>query len=282
MARQRQRQPLFTLALALALAATTSLAACDLDALLGNGEECASDDDCSGDDICDGGECVECENDRDCDDDEECDDGECESVGEGEGEGEEGEGEGEGEGEEGEGEGEGEECDGLTIQGECVGNTLRLCLTDGTVGEFDCGEENATCELINPDYGFDCAIPSGNDCIADDGQGGVILLTCDGSSPGCQLQETSAVCVNGAGTCSAADIDTCDGDRFIIGCAGVLDEVQTNGQAAFFDCADLSASCFPTDGCLVTTPAGACQPGVSKCGTDIGTAVDCPDTRLCP
>ena len=257
--------------------------ACDLDALLG-GDECSSDSDCSGNDICDGGECVECENDRDCDDDEECNSGECESIGEGEGEGEAGEGEGEGEGEagEGEGEGEGEGCGDLTIEGECVGNTLRLCLTDGTVGEFNCSDESATCELINPDYGFDCALPAGATCLGDDGNGGTIVLACDGSQPGCQLSDGAAQCVNGAGVCGVDDVETCDGDRYIIGCAALISETQTNGQTAFFDCADLGASCFPTDGCLVTGAGAACLPGVSKCGTDVGTAVDCPESRLCP
>jgi hypothetical protein len=270
------------------VAASLTFSACDLDALLGGGDECSADSDCRGDDICDGGECVECENDRDCDDDEECDDGECENISEGEGEGEGGEGEGEageGEGEEGEGEGEGEGeegCGDLTIQGECVGNTLRLCLTDGTVAEFNCSDESATCELINPEYGFDCALPAGASCLADDGQGGTFILSCDGSQPGCQLSDGAAVCVSGAGTCGVDDVETCDGDRFIIGCAALLEETQTNGQAAFFDCADLSASCFPTDGCLVTTPGAACLPGVSKCGTDVATAVDCPEARFCP
>jgi hypothetical protein len=304
-----------SLLLLLSLLCTTlaSTACLDLDALFA---ECDSDSDCDDDEECnDDGECeeLECTEDDDCDPGEECRrdeckrisctndeecgegafcdlvDGKCDEIpdGEGEGEGEEGEGEGEGEfgegegeGEFGEGEGEGDPCGGVSPEGQCNGDIIERCV-DGFVQTANCNSSpfpsgQTDCQFVTAVDRVECAVQAGSQCILS---GGTAVALCQGSSPGCRLDDTtSGTCVSSAAFCVSSDEFQCIGSKFILTCS---DEAGFgSGQPLYVDCAVSGGTCTPNVGCLIPD-GGFCAPDITQCGDSFSPTI-CPASGVCP
>jgi hypothetical protein len=155
-------------------------------------------------------------------------------------------------------------CGPITFEGECQGDILSYCDTDNDeVIMVDCDAEYGPatiCTEIDPTYGFDCALATGESCLFDIGSGEFAAAFCQGNAPGCVETAEDATCEENVGTCVDGDVRSCRGDRLVVEC--------NVGQPWVVDCAGYAGTC-ETDHCLV--PGGilcdddvlVCQPGTS-------------------
>ena len=134
----------------------------------------------------------------------------------------------------------------------------------------------ATCVLINADWGYDCGVATGGQCIYQDPTTGSARVTfCSASGAGCLINVNTPdagggeKCTANMGTCTAATPDAgftpvCDGTKLKIGC-------RVN-QPYGFECAP--GAC--TGGKCVSVVGGPCDnspTGSFTCGTGLHCVV---------
>lgn len=151
------------------------------------------------------------------------------------------------------------ECDGVTAEGFCEGDTLTYCDVDADeVITVDCADQlsprDATCIEVNPTYGSDCAVAVGEDCLLDDGT----ILFCQGTDPGCLDSVTGFACTEDLGPCTEAEEGTCDGDLLLSVC--VVD------QPFVVDCASYGGACSEAEEACVMDAGELCDDVDFVCG----------------
>ena len=152
----------------------------------------------------------------------------------------------------------GDACGDLTYQGECVGDTLRFC-NSGQIVELDCPvliDPLSTCAEVTPEYGFDCVMPSGENCGFDT-LGGLFVAFCDGTAPGCAQVSDGFVCVEDVGPCAAEEIGRCIGDFFVADCVV--------NQPFVLHCSDHGGICEAEVGCVDIVEGGVCDGQLLQC-----------------
>ncbi len=182
-------------------------------------------------------------------------------------------------------------CGSVTAVGQCQGPVLEYCdPTKNTLTQLDCAQvappdagEVFSCELIDAAYGYDCAAPSGGNCLETDSSGNTFPTFCVGSNVGCVLGPRSALCQSNLSPCVSVDSDA--GFTFSgalqnqTACSANLLQVICNvDQPTAWDCAALGGTCGAILGgaaCL-NLPAGqVCDSTQFFCGT--GTTCLDPD-----
>lgn len=164
-------------------------------------------------------------------------------------------------------------CGMVTPEGECDGNTVRYCdetATPPALTTYDCTVEfdpAAICQTINAEYGVDCAMPTGGECVFTDPDDNLIQAFCQGRGAGCVETATRSMCVTGTSTCTVDDVGTCAGDRAIVDCA--------EGQGWYLDCPSFGATC--RDGACVGVPEG----GSCGDGLECAASLMCSDEFEC-
>ncbi len=156
-------------------------------------------------------------------------------------------------------------ADGSPVSGECDGNTLSACDPD-TAESFsvDCaaswGGIGGVCgEYVDGE--LTCVVQPGDQCLADFGDGNVIL-PCAGVTPSCEFTvDTGWACGDGTrGTCTADDVDGCIGDLLVRAC------LVADGLPAGIDCGAVGGTCNATEALCDNVPAGGlCATGIVEC-----------------
>jgi|GEM_PF-793757 len=158
-------------------------------------------------------------------------------------------------------------CNGITLQGECEGNTVRFCANDEVI-EYDCSvrfpDTNATCGEVSAEYGFDCIFAEGDSCSWANGEGQTLATFCP-PGDGCLLDGAeNAVCVDAIGTCTADDVasgPTCIGNNVMLRC----DENTPHGiqcpQGSV--CSDATCGAIPAGGYCDDSGFYACGPNLT-------------------
>jgi MYXO-CTERM domain-containing protein len=158
-------------------------------------------------------------------------------------------------------------CGMVTPEGECDGNTVRYCdetATPPALTTYDCTidfDPAAICQTISAEYGVDCAMPTGGECVFTDPDDNLVQVFCQGRGAGCVETSTGSACVTGTSTCTVDDVGTCAGQRALVDCA--------EGQGWYLDCPSFGATC--SDGACVGVPEG---------GT-CGDGLECAATLMC-
>ncbi|MFT4702621.1 MAG: hypothetical protein ACI81R_000307 [Bradymonadia bacterium] len=211
-----------------------------------DGTEDGSVDDAS----TDAGECAACSSSRDCTGGTVCVDGCCE-VAPDTGTPDTGAG-----------------CGDVTFAGECEGNVARWC-QDNTLMEIDCATDfltRATCEFINDDFGFFCAVAPTAECVVPDSQGAPQPVLCTGTDPACSFTGEAYICVE--------NVDGCVVDGFAPGCIGEFFAQNCNQQQVVgLDCGEIGGVCGG-EGCEALPANGPCAETVLLCGPALDCVVD--------
>ena len=164
-------------------------------------------------------------------------------------------------------------CGMVTPEGECDGNTVRYCdetATPPALTTYSCTEDfdpAAICQTINPEYGVDCAMPTGGECVFTDPDDNLVQVFCQGRGAGCVETSTGSVCVTGTSTCTVDDVGTCVGQRAVVDCA--------EGQGWFLDCPSFGATCS-NGGCVGVPEGQACGDGL-----ECAAGLTCSDMFEC-
>lgn len=164
-------------------------------------------------------------------------------------------------------------CGTVTPEGECNGNTLLYCDTTATPNElvtFDCVSKidpGAICQTISPEYGVDCALAPGTECVYADENDDLFFLFCQGAGAACVETATTSVCSTGIAACTEDEIGACRGDQAVVDCV--------EGQGWYLDCASLGGSC-DTGSCVGIPEGGACGDGI-----ECATGLVCDDAFTC-
>ncbi len=170
--------------------------------------------------------------------------------------------------------GDGFECfsssscpDGTPDAGVCVGNTLSYC-DAGTTVSTDCdaawGGIGGVCGAY-ASGGLTCVVPTGDTCVADLGDGNV-LLPCAGAAPSCEYTDgVGYVCGGGdRGSCTAADEGGCIGDMLVQACIG------STRVPYGIDCGSLGATCSePASACTNAPEGSLCVTGLIECAAGL-------------
>ena len=148
-------------------------------------------------------------------------------------------------------------CEGITGKGQCDGNVLSYCNANNVRVTTDCPTEflpevgsGATCRLIDNDFGYDCAFPTGESCLYDSGAD-IVPLSCSDDGDACLIDVTNEkgfVCTENVPLCTvpaANEVFTpvCDGDFLFVDCLA-------GQQPLGYDCAANGGTCT-ADGCRV-------------------------------
>jgi len=163
-------------------------------------------------------------------------------------------------------------CGAVTFEGECNGTTLLYCDDQATPEELitvDCTTEldtAATCIIVSPKYGADCAAATGHECIFVDENSDLIQGFCQGTGAGCVETATTSRCVTNE-ACVEADIATCRGDRAVLDC--------NNGQPWLEDCVSFGGTCG--NGVCIGIPQG----GFCGDGLECAAGLECNDEGEC-
>lgn len=164
-------------------------------------------------------------------------------------------------------------CNGLTLQGECVGTLVRYCATDPNTGaeqvvEYDCVDRfpngPSTCGEVSEEWGFDCLIATGDECSYQDGSGNAVPTFCanDGACITNIDTETSA-CVDGAGADCDADPNT--GAALNATCLGTA-ALYACGAAGYYVGLECQGGSTCNAGlCEGTGVGGVCADGIATC-----------------
>lgn len=154
----------------------------------------------------------------------------------------------------------GADC-GVSPQGQCNGTVLTTCNANGQAEMIDCAMNapGAICTPISAAAGNDCQYPPGAACLLVDDMGSVYNAFCQGTRAGCVAVAEGTRCVENVGPCTAADEETCTGNRLLHTCS--------EGQPLIVDCAAFGGAC--SNGACANLGRGApcddilaCVPGV--------------------
>lgn len=155
----------------------------------------------------------------------------------------------------------------LPDEGVCTGTVLSWCADDGKQ-TYDCADDSAdfavTCGKVSESWGYDCLVPTGEDCTFLDADDNLDWSFCaGGSGAACAYGKgVTPACMTGAPTCADADIGTCKDGFAVMDCAG--------DQGWLLDCKAMGAACKAgTDGatCEGVAKGGACDGEVVTCAT---------------
>ena len=123
-------------------------------------------------------------------------------------------------------------CEGITERGQCDGDILSYCDGNNLRVTIDCPTEylpavgtGATCRLVDDNFGYDCAFPTGETCLYDAGTD-LVQLNCSDAGDGCVVDITNNqgfVCTENMPLCTvpaANELFTpvCDGDFLFVDC----------------------------------------------------------------
>lgn len=150
-------------------------------------------------------------------------------------------------------------CGAVTPAGECVGSVVRYCddtVTPNAIVEYDCVADldpAAICQTINPEYGVDCAMPTGGECIFADGDGVLFQSFCQGIGNACVETATTSVCITGSPACTDDEVGGCRGDQAVIECF--------EAQPWLVDCVSFGATCA-AGVCVGVPEGGSCGDGI--------------------
>lgn len=155
----------------------------------------------------------------------------------------------------------------LPDEGVCTGTVLSWCADDGKQ-TYDCADDSdefaVTCGKVSESWGYDCLVPTGEDCTFLDADDNLDWSFCaGGTGAACAYgKDVTPACMTGAPTCADADIGTCKDGFAVMDCAG--------GQGWLLDCKAMGATCKAgTDGatCEGVAKGGACDGEVLTCAT---------------
>lgn len=161
-------------------------------------------------------------------------------------------------------------CNGITAKGQCDGNVLSYCNGNDTRVTVDCPTEflpevgtGASCVLVDSDFGYDCAFPTGETCLQQTDQNS-IPISCSNDNDGCILDvvnNANFVCTANVPTCTPAAANevftpTCGGDFLFVACLA-------GSQPLGYDCAANTGVC--TDGACRVAPNGFCDEAIYRC-----------------
>jgi hypothetical protein len=156
-------------------------------------------------------------------------------------------------------------CGDITLRGQCTGKTIEWCDDTGALQTYDCTEgmddpSQVACQLIDADYGYDCALAEGASCLMQDADGNAYAAFCQGEGAGCAVGATDMFCTSGIGACTEEDIGYCMGDHAVIDCYA--------SQAFTYDCKAFQGTCTEgADGatCEGIPAGGACDDTYAIC-----------------
>jgi len=143
------------------------------------------------------------------------------------------------------------DCSTIPPEGQCQGNVLVFCDDNNQAGMVDCSTiPGATCQMINADWGYDCAAAAGAACDSDEA-----TAYCLGTDTACVIAEEASTCQSNITTCDeTTDIGTCRDQLLMVYCLG--------GQPLLLDCTSFGGTCA----------TGACN--------DLPVDADCDGTEL--
>ena len=155
-------------------------------------------------------------------------------------------------------------CGTITEMGTCEGDKLQFCsegelVTDDCVASLkDLGA--GTCLEISAQWGSECALKAGGNCLSEDEEGNEVWEFCAGEEAGCVDSPAGVLCKTDVLTCAAADAGTCKGDLGIWECEG--------GIPYAIDCKAWSGKCAVVDEepvCNAIAAEGACDDAYLIC-----------------
>lgn len=179
-------------------------------------------------------------------------------------------------------------CGNVPERGECDGTTVRFCdLGSNSLQTLDCPAEfgaSAICQEISTEYGFGCAIATGEDClfrVGNEFEAGF----CQGVEPGCVERSSSIRCRVNVGTCQASDEGSCTGELLILECNAdqpyALDCDSFSGVCRQGACRDIEPgrrcdeqTLFCREGAVCATVGLCSQSSVPDAGTIDATGAD--------
>lgn len=145
-------------------------------------------------------------------------------------------------------------CGDITVRGACDGNVLSYCSRTNELVVLDCGQDyfpvgvqGGVCVEVDAEYGFDCALPTGGDCVFSD-EGSYLSTFCAEPGDGCSINIE-----NGEGFVCTANMPACERPA-----AGELYQPTCSGDYLYFDC-------LPGD----QPVAIDCAAAGGTCGTDV-------------
>lgn len=159
----------------------------------------------------------------------------------------------------------------LPDEGVCTGTVLSWCADDGKQ-TYDCADDSAdfavTCGKVSESWGYDCLVPTGEDCTFLDADDNLDWSFCaGGAGAACAYgKDVAPACMTGAPTCGDDDIGTCKDGFAVMDCAG--------GQGWLLDCKAMGATC------KAGTEGATCE-GVAKGGACDGEVVTCATGTTC-
>lgn len=140
-------------------------------------------------------------------------------------------------------------------EGKCEGDKVLMC-EEGKDATYDCAAQfkdvgAATCAVIAPDWGADCAMKAGEECLYESDDGDVEWSFCGGEAPGCVIHSKGVTCQEKVGTCADSDAGTCKDGKLVLDCAGT--------QPYLIDCKELGGACTKSGEAFACTglPEGA-------------------------
>ena len=186
--------------------------------------------------------------------------------------------------------GSGAVCGSVTVAGQCTGAVLEYCsLTTNQLVQVDCSQVVAdggaadTCQLIDASYGYDCAAPTGTNCLQVDASGNTAPGFCQGTGPACVFGAVGATCQTNLPACVSYDPD---GGFVLAGaapntstCTAQLLQLYCNeSEPVAQDCGAIGGSCLALDagGACVDLPLGQPCDGVEFVCAPLLTCAD-PD-----
>jgi len=153
-------------------------------------------------------------------------------------------------------------CGDIDARGQCNGDTLQYCADDALVS-VDCQNffpagTVSSCAIIDDDWGADCVVAAGEDCMYTDAEGERVLAFCE-QGAGCfdNADADAAVCEADVGACTPSDsfAASCDGQRLTFDCH--------HGRPVGVHC-PVDASCTP-QGCIDVGRGGPCDDPLLAC-----------------
>ena len=154
-------------------------------------------------------------------------------------------------------------------EGVCDGTKVSWCSDDGPQ-TYDCADDSdefaVTCGKVSDSWGYDCLVPTGEDCTFLDADDELSWSFCaGGAGAACAYgKDIEPGCITGAPTCSDTDIGTCKDGFAILDCSGE--------QAWVLDCKAMGATCKVGDdgpSCTDVPKDGACDDESAFCATGL-------------
>ena len=130
-------------------------------------------------------------------------------------------------------------CGTITAKGQCTGDKLQFC-DEGKLVTDDCKKAmselgTGTCMEVSAEWGSECALEAGGNCLSEDEEGNDVWEFCAGEKGACVDVPEGTLCKTDVLTCIAADVGTCVGELGIWECEA--------GMAYAIDCEAWEGKC---------------------------------------